>query len=250
METASGAVRSWRSFYLWWALSLTAVTFWGFSYTYFGPIAAGQYPQVAPAVHVHGWSFFLWFLLLPVQTGLIATRKLRVHQSVGMASLGLAGLMIFTGLLVLSVRLEAAFAGEAAQAFWLMFGPGVLASLVLFAVFYGAALLNRRRPGLHRRLMVVASSAALGAASFRVFTELLGRELWVFSLGIAATNAFILAAMLYDWIAHRTIHRVYVLGFIVCTGADVLAVPFARTGAGQATNQGLASLAGVVGFLY
>lgn len=41
--------------------------------------------------------------------------------------------MVFTGLLVLPVRLQEAFAGESGQALWLMFGPGVLASLMLFA---------------------------------------------------------------------------------------------------------------------
>ena len=245
MRTAT----AWGRFYLWWALGLTAVTFWGFSYTYFGPIAAGRYPAVSPAVHVHGWSFFLFFLLLPLQAGLIATRKVRIHQVLGTASPVLAVVMVFTGLLVLSVRLEAAFAGETGPP-WLMIGPAVLEMLVLFTVFYGAALWHRKRPELHKRFIVVASSAALGPASSRIFLELVEPEVWVFFLGIAATNVFILAAMAYDWISRRSIHPVYILGIVVCLGADLLAFPFARTDAGQAMNQGIASLAGVIGFLY
>lgn len=133
MERPVRVGRGWAHFHPWWALSLSAVTLRGFSYTSFGPMAAGQVPQVSPAVHVHGWSFFLWFLVLPLQAGLITTRTDRVHRSPGMASLALAAAMVFTGLLVLPVRLQEAFAGESGQAFWLMFGPGVLASLVLFA---------------------------------------------------------------------------------------------------------------------
>jgi hypothetical protein len=53
-------------------MSVTA--FWGFSYTYFTPVLAGAYPKVSPAVHVHGWSFFLWFLLL-----LVRHPRLRVY---------------------------------------------------------------------------------------------------------------------------------------------------------------------------
>ena len=37
----------------------------GFSFTYFGPRLRGTYPPTPAAVHVHGWSFFAWYLLLP-----------------------------------------------------------------------------------------------------------------------------------------------------------------------------------------
>jgi hypothetical protein len=32
--------------------------------TYFGPLFRGAYPEVSPLAHVHGWSFFGWYLLL------------------------------------------------------------------------------------------------------------------------------------------------------------------------------------------
>ena len=62
--------------YLWLCLSASFVAFLGFSFTYFGPVFAGNYPDVSPTVHLHGWTFFLWYLLLPLQAGLVASRLL------------------------------------------------------------------------------------------------------------------------------------------------------------------------------
>ena len=58
-------------FYLFMALALALTAFGGFSVTYFGPLARGAYPDVSQTVHVHGWTFFAWYLLLPLQAGLV-----------------------------------------------------------------------------------------------------------------------------------------------------------------------------------
>jgi hypothetical protein len=65
--------RKHSSIYLGLALGMSVTAYWGFAYTYFTAVLAGTYPEVSPAVHVHGWSFFLWFLLLPFQALLIMT---------------------------------------------------------------------------------------------------------------------------------------------------------------------------------
>lgn len=70
--------RSW--IYLGLALAMSGTAYWGFAYTYFTPVLAGTYPAVSPAVHVHGWSFFLWFLLLPFQALLMVTGRRRTHR--------------------------------------------------------------------------------------------------------------------------------------------------------------------------
>jgi len=66
-----------ESQYLWLCLSASFVTFLRFSSTYFGPMIAGEYPKVSPTVHLHGWTFFSWYLLLPLQAALIAASRIR-----------------------------------------------------------------------------------------------------------------------------------------------------------------------------
>ena len=107
--TYSGATtepRTLRWIYIGLALGMSATVYWGFAYTYFTPVLTGTYPAASPAVHVHGWSFFLWFLLLPLQSLLIATGRQRTHMTLGGASVVLAAVMVFTGILVASVRID------------------------------------------------------------------------------------------------------------------------------------------------
>jgi hypothetical protein len=159
-------------------MSVTA--FWGFSYTYFMPVLAGAYPEVSPAVHLHGWSFFLWFLLLPLQSLLMTTGRRRAHMTLGGTSVALAVVMAFTGILVASVRIEQGlFATEPDEltAFWKGFGQLIMYNMILFVGFYGTAIARRDRPDVHKRMMVLASASVLPAAIFRIIVALTGRLL-------------------------------------------------------------------------
>jgi hypothetical protein len=94
--------------YLHATVAMTAEVFLGFSFTYFAPILSGAYPRVSPAVHVHGWSFFAWYLLLPLQAFLVHTRRLPLHRTAGAASVILATLMTVTGMIVIGAQMEIA----------------------------------------------------------------------------------------------------------------------------------------------
>lgn len=48
-------------------------------------------------IHAHGALFSLWVLLFVMQTSLIATHRVRVHQRVGIAGAVLAAAMIAAG---------------------------------------------------------------------------------------------------------------------------------------------------------
>lgn len=213
--------------YLVLAVAMSATCFTGFWFTYFGPMLAGEYPSVSPSVHLHGWSFFLWYLLLPVQSLLVRSRRLALHRTLGGASLGLAAVMIATGLLVVTVQIHRA-AGPGGSPFWAMFGPGVLSTLVVFAVFYVLAIRYRRTPVLHRRYMIVASAGGLGAATFRIMGQVSGGARWAVPAGIMVTALFILAGMARDWIREGRVHSAYARGLafmlVVCGGS--LAVSF------------------------
>lgn len=47
-----------RNFYPLLAVAISGTAYWGFYYTYFGPVAGGQYPAVSPAIHVHAGRSF------------------------------------------------------------------------------------------------------------------------------------------------------------------------------------------------
>ena len=132
-----------RWFYPLLALAISGTLFWGFYYTYFGPVLGGQYPKVSPAVHAHGWSFFLWYLLFPLQAVLMATGRRRLHFTLGGVSVALAAVMTFTGLLVASVRIDQGLTAadpDEFTTFWKNFGLLIFYSLIVFAGFYAAAI--------------------------------------------------------------------------------------------------------------
>lgn len=227
------------SHYLWLCVATSGVAFLGFSFTYFLPMAAGEYPEVSPTVHFHGWTFFLWYLLLPLQAGLIRFRRGSLHRTLGKASVLLAILMIATGLVVIGVQMELTRLGEAVP-FWRPMGPAVFMTLVLFAGFYGLAVMYRKKRELHKRLILLASTGALGAAGFRVLGQVIGFGPAAGISGILAPNLIIVAAIAVEIRRGDGFHPVYRWGLpasFLLEGATILLTP---TPAGQAMATALA----------
>jgi hypothetical protein len=221
----------------------------GFWFTYFGPILRGEYPKAAPIIHLHGWSFFLWYLLLPVQAGLIRTRRVRVHRVIGLASTLLAAVMISVGLIVSTVRVAMSL-GPNGDPFWSLMGVPIFSIWILFALFYVAAIYHRRRAADHKRLILLASAVAMSAATFRVFTRIFGFEQWVAIVGTLAPNLFMLAAMIYDYVSVGKVHRVYrwgVLAMLIVVGGAFLLV---LTPPGESVKQAVASIGRLLRPLY
>jgi hypothetical protein len=247
-----------RWFYPLLALAISSTLYWGFYYTYFGPVFGGQYPEVSPAIHVHGWSFFLWYLLFPLQAVLMATGRRRLHFALGGVSVGLAAVMTFTGLLVASVRIDQGLSTpdpDEFTAFWKHFGQLIFYSLLLFVGFYAAAIANRNRPEIHKRLMIIASASALPAGMFRIIVGLSGfywlqTPPWVMPAAFFLPCIFILLGILYDLTAFRSVHRVYLIGLPIVIGFYALGLGLAGTAAGEAVSRFVARFSDAFGFLY
>lgn len=235
--------------YLALALGMSAVTFGGFWFTYFGRLLGGDYPDVSTTVHLHGWSFFAWYLLLPAQAWLMRSRNLALHKRLGLASIGLALVMVITGLVVLSVQVRNGMAAEGFH-FFKVFGLPVLSSLLLFAVFYTLAIIRRRRGEWHKRFMIVASAAGLGAAAFRLLGGFWDPAPWTMVAGILGTNLFVVTAMIHDRIIHGSVGKPYWYGLIACVSIEGISFLAPSTGIGQALLGGLAALGEVLAAVY
>lgn len=241
------------------ALAISATVYWGFYYTYFGPVLAGQYPpEASPAIHVHGWSFFLWYLLFPLQAILMATGLRKAHFTLGGASVVLAAVMTFTGLLVASVRIEQGLSEPNPSeftTFWKNFGLLIFYSLVVFVGFYAAAIAKRKHPEVHKRLMIIASASAIPAATFRIIVGVAGfywlaTPPWVMPAAFYLPCVFIIGGMLFDLVVTGSIHRVYLIGLAIVVGVYTLGLGLAGTAAGDAVSRFVALFSKAFGFLY
>lgn len=226
------------SFYLMITSAMTCTVFLGFSLTYFGPMARGVYPDVSPLVHIHGWTFFAWYVLLPLQAGLIRSRKVSIHRTLGLASAGLGALMITVGLIVSLVQIDRARAPDG-DPFWQLLGVPIFGVWLLFTVFYLEAMRRRRRVEDHKRLIILASAVALSAATFRIIVRITGFGTWIAIIGMLVCVTFPLVGIIDDRRRQRGIHPIYAWGVtatvLVIGGSFLLGV----TPGGGMVEQGL-----------
>ena len=235
--------------YLWLALTTSGIAFLGFSFTYFGPMLAGTSPLVSQTAPVHGWNFFRWYLLLPIQAGLISVRRVSTHRSLGAASTVLALAMVVTGLVVIGTQMELTRTGQTIP-FWEFMGPAVFSTLVLFAGFYVLAIRYRRKRALHKRFILLASTGALGAAGFRVIGQFIGPGVAAGVAGILAPNLLILAAIALEIRRGEGVHPVYRWGLPVSILLEVGVILMTPTPAGQYLASALAWTGRVLAPLY
>ena len=242
-------------FYLGLAVAFTIVTFWGFSETYFAPLFGkpsafgGNISDLPVIVHLHGWTFFLWYLLLPGQASLIAASNVRLHRCVGTLSVALVVVMTITGFIIIPVNVYNS-SQPGAVPIWRFFGPAILATLCLFIAFYALALRNRRKPDHHKRYILIASAVGLAAATFRILNTMIGPALANFPAGILVTNLFIVVGMLRDRLVDGRVHRVYWIGVTTCIAVEVLFLIFPHTPLGGLVLDTVAGIGAKLLFFY
>jgi hypothetical protein len=143
-------------FYLSMAAVYLTLAVAGFAPTFWIPMVKGTL-HVAPITYVHALFFYIWMLLFLVQTSLAASGNLRFHRDLGVLGVAIATGMCFAGMGVLInslKRFEAAGMGAAERPISLL----SVAGITLFSTLFLTAMLNVKRPDLHKRLMLVATS--------------------------------------------------------------------------------------------
>jgi hypothetical protein len=173
----------------------------GFWPTYFGPFVRGTLSQPL-LIQVHTAVFLGWLFLFLMQAVFAARGQLQWHVRLGRVGIGYGVLVVVVGLVTGITRsAERMRAGRSPNGLLL----DVTMAVALFSIFFGAAIVYRRTPRLHRRLMTVAATMLLVAAAGRM--TFLPLPLW---LGVWALP--ILLAMAYDHRTQGVLHPVYLLG--------------------------------------
>lgn len=233
------------------AILISATGFAGFAFTYFGPILSGSYPAAGFPLHLHGWSFFLWYLLFPLQAVLIGRGKNALHGTLGVISVALVAVMTFTGVLVLTVRVEEGLRTGGPQV-WLLYGPLFLSNLVLFVAFYAAAIYMamKNRLQAHKRLMIVACAAGIGAGFSRVIMFVTGFHPLSIPAGTLGCVLFIMIGMVYDAFTRRCVHPAYWIGAGSLLVLETAVLPQVNGDAVMWINHALAAAGDHLGILY
>ncbi len=223
-----------RFFYVGMALACALIAFTGFTPSYWAPLLTGTLDE-APIVHLHGLVFTAWTLFFILQTSLAASGRIECHRAMGMVGISLATAMLFVGLAAAVHSLTNHIAaGHAAHGIPFSIVP--ITTVIFFAGTVAVAIANVRRPEVHKRLMVLASTVILMAAFARIIRMLVGRvgdsgpppvELTV-SPAIA-TDLLIVAAMIHDWRKRGRPHPVYLIGGGLWLVVQMGRIPFSHT---------------------
>ncbi len=195
-----------RTFYATMSVVAVVVIVTGFANTYGPKVLTGSAP-VSTVIHLHAALFALWLVLFVTQTLLVLRSQVQAHMRLGPAGLGLAGLMLVSGV---AAAIESGRAGHKGI-------PGVefpnregflllnVASVCVFAALVAAGWWWRRRPQAHKRLMLAATVAGLMPPGISRLPGVAGHDGAIAGLAVA----FLLIGPAYDLATRRRIHPAY-----------------------------------------
>jgi hypothetical protein len=137
------------------AIVFPLAVLFGFARTYYLKGFFSSPPVPSGLVHLHGFVMAAWVALFIVQTWLISSRRIRVHRTLGYASIALAVVIIlvgfFTALAAAKFGSNSTPPGIAPKAFLIV----PLTDLLMFAILFGAALFYRKKAASHKRLILL-----------------------------------------------------------------------------------------------
>ncbi len=166
------------------------------------------------------------FLLL---AALVAKKQVSIHRQVEMVGALWALAAIVTGLYMVIITtyrdmdlIDGSFGAV------ITFIP--LSQVCMFTGFIALALVNIKRPMVHKRFMMLAALVAITPAIARLAVTAIGGTTPVTVASIfLVSNGLIVAVAWYDAVRHQWLHPVFLYGGLVILFVRVLRVPFAMS---------------------
>lgn len=203
--------------------------------------AGGFGPNGIPTyLIVHGVVMSTWMIVLMVQTGLVQTKNIKAHVTLGWIGLVVAALVVPTGIMAMNgfgPRLLAlGVPGHVLrEGLSLLFWLDVF-SLILFSSLISAAIYYRKNSVSHKRFMLFAGFTVLIPALGRLTAQLAAAESFG-GINWPITWTIFLIIMLcvpvYDYIQNKKIEKVTIIGFLAVSFGMFVAVLISITEMGK-----------------
>src|SRR6266511_2189566 len=203
MQAAPALVRKRRerTFYIGMSVAVVITVFAGFSRTYYLRPYFNSAPLM-PLLHLHGLVFSSWLLLFVTQTTLVAAHRTDIHRRLGI--LGGRSVIQKKMIGVSTAVIRASQGATPPDISPLSFLVIPLGDMFVFASLIGVGFYFRRRPDVHKRLMMLATISILAAAIARLPLAIMQAGPPAF---FGLTDAFIVACVAYDLVTLKRIHR-------------------------------------------
>jgi hypothetical protein len=194
-------------------LALLATVLVGFARSFFLRPLFPEWPSPPETIfYVHGTVFTAWFVLLVVQTSLVAAGRTDLHRKLGVFGVGLAAAMVVLGVMgaMTGARRPTGFVGIPVPPLQFLAIP--MFDMAMFASFVALAIAKRRDPQSHKRWMLLAS--------INLITAAIARWPGVISLGLppvffGLTDLFLVPIVFWDLKSRGRVHPVTLWGGLV-----------------------------------
>lgn len=195
-----------RNFYLAAAIVFPLLVLIGYFRSYYGRVFFESPPELFGwLVHIHGFVMSAWVLYFTAQVALVRIKNIKLHIAMGFAGIGLAALAVITGIAAAykaHIVEGRAPAGLEPHPFFII----PVGDMFLFVLFFAVAIYYRKKPAIHKSMMLMTAINFLPPALARmpvVAPEL--TILWAF--GISALVGLI--AMGWMWWKHGKFNWIF-----------------------------------------
>jgi hypothetical protein len=178
----------------------------GFWNTYLPKILTGA-PGLPPIIHLHALIFTSWLAFFVTQTTLVLNGKTAIHRRLGIGGVVLAALMVVVGTATAITVTRLGHRGIPGVEF-----PDAAGFLLLnlnavfvFAVLVAAGWYFRRNAQAHKRLMLMATTAALVGPGASRLPFASGKPPVIALLVLG----FLFTGPIYDLVTRRRVHAAY-----------------------------------------
>ena len=188
-------------------LILFAFVILGFYKTYFGLFPYFD-NNTTTLVHFHAAVLILWVILLIVQPLLIRYKKFAIHRLLGNFTYILVPLIILSFIGMINKQYNEEFILKIPRSEIIEDTSLAVALLLLFAIFYILAIINKRKIAFHMRYMIATALVFINPAIARLtpFWTIYKSQLLVFVL----TDLILLMLIFFD-IKHKRKYKPYVV---------------------------------------
>jgi hypothetical protein len=204
-----------RYFYLAMSLLIASVVVYGFSGTVGNKLTHAN-PRRPILLWVHAVLFSSWVAFYILQSALVRVQRVKLHRTLGWVGAALGTSMVVIGfwVAVVMARFDTRQLHRTNRdAFLIIPWFDILA----FGIFFGLAILWRKNPDRHRRLMLIGTCELTGAAFGRM--PLMHAPLSFYG----GVDGLIFLGLLRDFVVTRRIHKAYLIAVPLLVSGQAIA---------------------------
>lgn len=200
----------------------------GFGPTFYLKPLFNNPPIARSIIFFHGVVMAAWVVLFTVQVYFISSKKIKLHQKLGFAGIGLAIVIFVSGLMVAVSAAKYGTASAPANIPPLQFMIVPFGDILVFAILFGAAVYYRKNSPNHKRLMLLTMINFVPPAIARFPGDLTNSfgPLWFYGVPTLITIALIAIDTWYN----RKLNKVFLFAGIFLIAAMWLRLPMMSSG--------------------